>query len=157
MDSRRFAQDDPRAFLAELPDGAVIDEVQRAPDLLSYLQAVIDEDPAPGRWVLTGSQNFALLNSVSQSLAGRTAVHHLLPLAHNEALRFPQHPATLEDTLLTGGYPRILDRALAPNARGWIRTLQPMSNATSAASPTSATSRPSSASWSFAPAAPRSC
>ena len=115
MDSRRFAQDDPRAFLAELPDGAVIDEVQRAPDLLSYLQAVIDEDPAPGRWVLTGSQNFALLNSVSQSLAGRTAVHHLLPLAHNEALRFPQHPATLEDTLLTGGYPRILDRALAPN------------------------------------------
>ena len=115
MDSRRFAQDDPRAFLAELPDGAVIDEVQRAPDLLSFLQAAIDEDPAPGRWVLTGSQNFALLNSVSQSLAGRTAVHHLLPLAHNEALRFPRHPATLEDTLLTGGYPRILDRALAPN------------------------------------------
>ena len=115
MDSRRFAQEDPRAFLAELPDGAVIDEVQRAPDLLSFLQAVIDEDPAPGRWVLTGSQNFALRNAVSQSLAGRSAVHHLLPLAHNEVLRFPRHPATLEDTLLTGGYPRILDRGLAPN------------------------------------------
>lgn len=115
MDSRRFAQEDPRAFLAELPNGAVIDEVQRAPDLLSFLQAVIDEDPAPGRWVLTGSQNFALRNSVSQSLAGRSAVHHLLPLAHNEVLRFPRHPTTLEETLLTGGYPRILDRGLAPN------------------------------------------
>ncbi len=114
LDVRRFAREDPRAFLAELPDGAVIDEVHRAPDLLSYLQGVIDNDPAPGRWILTGSQNLALLASVSQSLAGRTAVHHLLPLAWSEVVRFPEHPETLEETLLTGGYPRILDHGLDP-------------------------------------------
>ena len=117
LDARRFALEDPRAFLAELAGeihGAIIDEVQRAPDLLSYLQGVIDDDPAPGRWLLTGSQNLALLATVSQSLAGRTAVHHLLPLAHGEVQRFPSHPTTLDEALLTGGYPRILDRGLTP-------------------------------------------
>ncbi len=114
LDVRTFALEDPRAFLAGLADGAIIDEVQRAPDLLSYLQGVIDDNPTPGRWVLTGSQNFALLDSVSQSLAGRTAVHHLLPLSRSEALRFPRHPKTLDETLITGGYPRILDRELDP-------------------------------------------
>ena len=82
--------------------------------MLSYLQGVIDDSPTPGRWVLTGSQNLALLDSVSQSLAGRTAVHHLVPLSRGEALRFAKHPKTLEETLLTGGYPRILDRELDP-------------------------------------------
>ena len=56
-DDRAFATEDPRAFLGQLPAGAIIDEVQRAPDLLSYLQGIIDADPAPGRWILTGSQN----------------------------------------------------------------------------------------------------
>lgn len=117
LDARKFALEDPRAFLAELaaePHGTIIDEVHRAPDLLSYLQGVIDDTPAPGRWILTGSQNFALLATVSQSLAGRTAVHHLLPLAHGEVQRFPSHPTTLDEALLTGGYPRILDRGLSP-------------------------------------------
>ena len=114
VDVRAFAREDPRAFLAGFAHGAIIDEVQRAPDLLSYLQGVIDDSPTPGRWVLTGSQNLALLDSVSQSLAGRTAVHHLLPLSRGEALRFAGHPKTLEETLLTGGYPRILDRELDP-------------------------------------------
>ena len=114
-DVRAFATDDPRGFLARFPDGAVIDEVQRAPDLPSYLQGIIDADRRPGRWVLTGSQNFALLHSVSQSLAGRTAVLHLLPLARSEVLRFGRHPATLDETLLAGGYPRIFDRRLDPS------------------------------------------
>ena len=117
LDARKFALEDPRAFLAELAresHGAIIDEVHRVPDLLSYLQGVIDDDPTPGRWILTGSQNLALLATVSQSLAGRTAVHHLLPLAHGEVRRFPNHPTTLDESLLTGGYPRILDRGLAP-------------------------------------------
>ena len=114
LDARRFAREDPRAFLAGLQDGAIIDEVHRFPDLLSYLQGVIDDDPVPGKWILTGSLNLALLASVGQSLAGRTAVHHLLPLAHSEVLRFPTHPAGLDETLLTGGYPRILDQALEP-------------------------------------------
>ena len=115
LDVRTFAQEDPRAFLAQFADGVIIDEVQRVPNLLSYLQGFIDEDPAPGRWILTGSQNLALLASVSQSLAGRTAVHHLLPLVRSEVLRFATHPATLEETLLTGGYPRILDLGLNPD------------------------------------------
>ena len=114
MDARRFASEDPRAFLAGLADGAIIDEVQRVPALLSYLQGVIDEDPAAGRWILTGSQNLALLATITQSLAGRTAVHHLLPLAHGEVRRFAGHPGTLDEVLLTGGYPRILDRRLSP-------------------------------------------
>ena len=114
-DIRRFAQDDPRAFLAQFPDGAIIDEVQRCPELPSYLQVLIDRDPTPGKWILTGSQNLTLLQSVSQSLAGRTAVLHLLPLAHGEALRFRKHPATLDTTLFTGGYPRIFDRNLDPS------------------------------------------
>ena len=114
-DVRRFAQDDPRAFLAQFTAGAVIDEVQRCPELPSYLQVLIDQDPTPGRWILTGSHNLALLESVSQSLAGRTAVLHLLPLAHNEALRFRKHPRTLDEAMFTGGYPRIFDRNLNPS------------------------------------------
>ena len=117
LDVRQFALEDPRAFLAELASethGAIIDEVHRVPDLLSHLQGVIDAEPTPGRWILTGSQNLALLATVSQSLAGRTAVHHLPPLTHGEVRRFPKHPTTLDEALITGGYPRILDRDLPP-------------------------------------------
>lgn len=111
-DTREFASSDPRGFLARYPEGAVIDEVQRVPELPSYLQGEIDEDPRPGRWILTGSQNFALLNSVNQSLAGRSAVLHLLPLTHQEVARFPDHPETPELAVVTGGYPRIHDRGI---------------------------------------------
>lgn len=113
-DVRAFATEDPRGFLAQFPGGAVIDEVQRCPQLPSYLQGMIDADPQPGRWILTGSQNLTLLASVSQSLAGRTAVLHLLPLARSEVRRFGEHPRTLDEALLTGGYPRILDQRLPP-------------------------------------------
>ncbi len=119
-DIRAFATDDPRAFLAQFPRGAIIDEVQRAPELPSYLQGIIDADPEPGRWILTGSQNLALLESVNQSLAGRSAVLHLLPLARSEVIRFERHPETLDETLLTGGYPRIFDRELDPSE--WLRS-----------------------------------
>jgi len=114
-DVRSFAVDDPRTFLAQFPRGAIIDEVQRAPDLPSYLQGLIDTDPTPGQWILTGSQNFSLAESVNQSLAGRTAVHHLLPLSRGEVVRFPHHPEDLNETLVTGGYPRIFDRGLEPS------------------------------------------
>ncbi|TFG88218.1 MAG: ATP-binding protein [Gemmatimonadales bacterium] len=113
-DVRSFALADPRGFLAQYPQGAVLDEVQRCPQLPSYLQGLIDQDPAPGRWILTGSQNLALLESVSQSLAGRTAVLHLLPLARSEVRRFDVHPTDLDEVLLAGGYPRIFDRKLSP-------------------------------------------
>jgi hypothetical protein len=114
-DVRRFAHEDPRGFLGQFSRGTIIDEVQRCPELPSYLQVLIDQDPTPGRWILTGSQNLALLESVSQSLAGRTALLHLLPLARTEVCRFAKHPTTLDDALLAGGYPRIFDRRLNPS------------------------------------------
>ena len=119
-DERAFALDDPRAFLAQFPRGAILDEVQRAPDLLSYLQGLVDADPAPGRWILSGSQNLALHDSISQTLAGRTAIHQLLPLSWDEVRRFPRHPADMEDAIFSGGFPRIFDRGLDPSA--WLRS-----------------------------------
>ncbi len=118
-DVRAFATKDPRAFLAQFPAGAILDEVQRTPDLLSYLQGIIDDDPAPGRWILTGSRNLSLMASVSQSLAGRTSVHNLLPLTHSETAQFSRYPSTLDEALFSGGYPRIFDRELNPET--WIR------------------------------------
>lgn len=117
-DVREFALSDPRGFLAQFPRGAILDEVQRAPELVSYLQPLIDDDPAPGRWILTGSQNFALLESVSQSLAGRSAVLHLLTLSLPEIERFPGPPQTLDELLFSGGYPRIYDRKIP--ASDWL-------------------------------------
>lgn len=117
-DVRAFALTDPRGFLGQYQEGAVIDEIQRAPDLLSYLQVVVDEDPRPGRFILTGSQNFALVSTLSQSLAGRSAVLHLHPLTYNEILRFDNAPKELFQVLWTGGYPAIYDRR-AP-ADEWI-------------------------------------
>jgi predicted AAA+ superfamily ATPase len=114
-DQRRFATEDPRAFLDQFPDGAVLDEIQRVPDLTSYLQGLIDDDPRHGRWVLTGSQNFALVESVSQSLAGRSAMLNLLPLTWPEIQRFESYPDTLEGALLAGGYPRIFARKVPPD------------------------------------------
>ncbi len=114
-DVRAFAARDPRGFLAQFDEGAIIDEIQRVPELTSYLQGLIDDNPGHGRWILTGSQSLTMMESVSQSLAGRTAILHLLPLARPEARRFKQHPKSLDETLFTGGYPRILDQRIAPS------------------------------------------
>lgn len=114
-DTREFATQDPRGFLAETGDGAVLDEIQRAPELLSYIQTRADEDPTPGRWILTGSQNLSVLESVNQSLAGRTAVLRLLPLSWVEVRRFEDYPRDLDSAMLSGGYPRIFDRKLEPS------------------------------------------
>ncbi len=113
-DIRSFAVENPRGFLSQFPQGAIIDEVQRVPDLLSYLQGIIDDAPIPGRWILTGSHNIFLSNSISQSLSGRTVVLNLLPLAWRETIRFPKHPEALEEALFSGSYPRILDNELNP-------------------------------------------
>jgi predicted AAA+ superfamily ATPase len=114
-DVREYAHDDPRGFLAQYRRGAILDEVQRAPELLSYLQVDVDARPDPGRFILTGSQNFGLGSAVAQSLAGRTAMLTLLPLDHAEVLEFPTHPVDLFTTLWTGGYPAILDRHISPD------------------------------------------
>ncbi len=119
MDMRAYAREDPRGFLREYRDGAVIDEVQRAPDLTSYLQEVVDENPEPGRFVLTGSQHFGLSEAVSQSLAGRVGVIYLLPPGLDELARFAAPPQELLDVLWTGAYPRIHDRRIPPDV--WLR------------------------------------
>lgn len=118
-DVRRYAVEDPRGFLDQYAAPVIYDEVQRAPDLLSYLQVQVDEERSPGRYVLTGSANFALLESVSQSLAGRTAVAHLLPCSHGELLRFSAPPRGLFATIQHGAYPAIFDRGLEPT--DWYR------------------------------------
>ncbi len=117
-DEREFARTDPRGFLARVPDGAIIDEVQRVPELLSYLQQLVDARPRPGAFLLTGSQHFGLIHAVTQSLAGRTALLQLLPLALDEIRRFPQPADRLDEVLWTGGYPRLFDQHLP--AHEWL-------------------------------------
>lgn len=112
-DTREYARLDPRGFLAELAAGAILDEIQRVPSLLAYLQTEVDARPRAGRFVLTGSANILLLQSVSQSLAGRTALLTLLPLALDEVRRFPESPSALDETLWSGTYPAVFDRRLA--------------------------------------------
>ena len=118
LDTRTFAREDPRGFLNQFRGGVIVDEVQNVPELLSYIQVVVDDNPVRGRWILTGSQNFALSKQVSQSLAGRTSLHQLLPLGWDEVKRFPQHLKDLEQVLYTGGYPRIFDEGCNPT--GWL-------------------------------------
>jgi hypothetical protein len=84
-DTRRFAVEDPRGFLSQFPDGAILDEIQRVPDITSYLQGMVDDDPRPGRFIVSGSEQFELMTQVSQSLAGRTALLRLLPFTLAEA------------------------------------------------------------------------
>ena len=112
-DVRRFAAEDPLAFLSQHANGAVIDEVQNVPDLLSYLQVEVDENPAPGRFILTGSRMLELAHGVGQSLAGRTALLKLLPLSVAELAADRALPDA--DTLIQRGFlPRIHDQGLDP-------------------------------------------
>jgi predicted AAA+ superfamily ATPase len=113
-DVRSYAQSDPRGLLAEYADGAVLDEVQRVPELLSYLQTEVDERPRKGRFVLTGSANFQLIASIAQSLAGRTALLSLLPCSVEEIRRFSRPPRDLWSLIVRGGYPAIYERRLTP-------------------------------------------
>lgn len=110
---------DPRGFMAGLAGGTILDEVQRYPELLSYIQVSVDEDPRPGRFILTGSANFALLSGVTQSLAGRTALLTLLPLAYSELRNEDRRERTLLGALWRGGYPRLFSSEVAPE--DWLR------------------------------------
>ncbi|MBC8407047.1 MAG: ATP-binding protein [Planctomycetes bacterium] len=106
LDQREFAKDDPRGFLASFPDGAILDEIQRAPDLLSDLQGVLDEKNEPGQFILTGSQQFEVMTAITQSLAGRTAMMKLLPLSQVELLNVGIKLST-DAQILNGFYPRL--------------------------------------------------
>lgn len=113
-DVREYASEDPRGFLAQFPDGAVLDEVQRTPAILSYLQGIVDTDRRPGLFILTGSQQFGLLSGVTQSLAGRVGLLQLLPFSLDE-LSAARPPPSLEDLLFGGLYPPVWDRGVPPH------------------------------------------
>ncbi len=129
---RNLALEDAKGFLSQFgSDQVILDEAQRVPDLFSYIQGIVDEHNILGQYILTGSQNFLLLEKISQSLAGRCAIHHLLPFSKSELLgkkatdletiahivkspRKKKITAKLFDTLWTGGYPRIYDKQIPP-------------------------------------------
>lgn len=111
LDTRKDALADPRSFLARYTAGAIFDEIQNAPDLLSYLQQIVDEDQTPGRFIITGSQNFSISNTVSQSLAGRVGAVTLLPLSLKEI----GGSADWQTRLLKGGYPKVNSLNLLPH------------------------------------------
>lgn len=106
-DTRRFAIEDPRGFIAGYPDGAILDEIQRTPDIFSYLQQVLDENKGKGRFIITGSNNFLLQENISQSLAGRVGYLYLLPLSIDE---LPKHKLSVNEQIHKGFYPAIYDK-----------------------------------------------
>lgn len=112
IDTRQRAINDPRQFLRQTPNGAVIDEIQRAPDLLSYIQTIVDERQKPGQFILTGSRQFEMMESINQSLAGRTAILRLLPFSYTEI--YGKKNTDLDNLIFTGFYPRIFDKKLDP-------------------------------------------
>ncbi len=109
-DVRQIALTDPRGFLLNYPAGAVLDEIQNTPELFSYIQRIVDENRQV-QFILTGSSNFLLMEKINQTLAGRTAVLHLLPFSFNELEPLPEQ---YESLIFKGQYPRIYDRDIAP-------------------------------------------
>jgi uncharacterized protein len=115
LDTRDFAASDPRGFLSQHSGHVILDEVQRVPDLFSYIQEEVDRAPEPGRFILTGSEHFGLSQAISQSLAGRIRLLNLLPLSLEEQLAGGGIPSDLWECLRVGGYPRIHDQELKPD------------------------------------------
>ncbi len=113
-DNRRVAVKDPRQFLADFPDGVVLDEIQKAPELLSYIQGIVDEQQKEGMFIISGSQQFELMDSITQSLAGRTALVKLLPFSYEEIYGQKKRRQDINKLLFKGFYPRIFDKKLNP-------------------------------------------
>jgi uncharacterized protein len=109
-DIRQVALTDPRGFLSNYPTGAILDEIQNTPELFSYIQRLVDENRQV-QFILTGSSNFLLMEKISQTLAGRTAVLHLLPFSFHELDSLAE---TYESLIFKGQYPRIYDRDISP-------------------------------------------
>jgi predicted AAA+ superfamily ATPase len=122
LDTRHFAEEDPRRFLKSLEgeSGVILDEIQRAPDLLSYIQVHIDEWQKPGFFILTGSENILLSQHISQTLAGRIALVTLLPLSIEELQDASCLPAEMEETLFRGFYPSLYAKTV--DSKEWIQS-----------------------------------
>lgn len=106
-DRRRYAIEDPRGFLGDFPEGAILDEVQRTPELFSYLQGIVDDKPTTCQFILTGSNNFLLQQSITQSLAGRVGYLQLLPFQLAEIYSKEQEVPDEDSLMLKGGFPPI--------------------------------------------------
>lgn len=113
-DMRLFATEDSRGFLATYPDKTIIDEAQRVPELFSYIQTHVDKENKEGMYLLAGSHNFLLMESINQSLAGRTAILRLLPFSHSEMQTGNVLPKTIDEEIYNGAYPRLYDKNIAP-------------------------------------------
>lgn len=113
-ETREFAQQDPKAFLAQFSGQVIFDEIQRVPELLSYLQVMVDAHRENGQYVLTGSHQLALREAIAQSLAGRTAVLHLLPFSIAELVDNQLGFTRAEDYIYHGFLPRIYDQQQRP-------------------------------------------
>lgn len=122
-DIRMAAESDPKGFLTQLPEGGILDEIQRLPLLLSYIQGIVDDARKPGMFILTGSHQPELHQSVSQSLAGRTAVLNLLPFSHEELLNY-REKANAFDMILSGLFPGVHENRLSPSRffNGYLQT-----------------------------------
>lgn len=114
LDMRLFATEDPRGFLTTYPDKTIIDEVQRVPSLFSYIQTHTDKEDKEGMYLLAGSHNFLLMENINQSLAGRTAILRLLPFSHYEMTEGNILPATVDEEIFKGAYPRLYDKDITP-------------------------------------------
>lgn len=114
-DTRNFAEEDPRGFLQEYHSKVIFDEVQWVPALFSYLQYEVDQSRQMGQFILSGSQNFHLLEQITQSLAGRVAITKLLPFDFAELRSASLLPGDYRDLLFKGAYPPVYDRALDPS------------------------------------------
>lgn len=113
-DMRSFAADDPRAFLEYFGRNTIIDEAQRVPSLFSYLQGIVDDTNEAGQYILSGSQNFLLMDAIDQSLAGRVAILNLQPFSARELMDAGAFPQNIHEWIFTGGYPRIYDKHIDP-------------------------------------------
>ena len=120
-DIRRFALDDPRGFLSNYSEGAILDEVQRTPEIFSYLQPLLDENETKGQFILTGSNNFLLQENISQSLAGRVGYLYLLPLSLQE---IKERALTADELIFKGFYPALYngDTDISKYYDNYIRT-----------------------------------
>ena len=112
-DTREKALTDPRAFFRSIPDGGILDEIQKAPELLSYIQSITDKKNMKGMFILTGSSNISILHKVTQSLAGRTEILKLLPMSLFE-LQDIMKVKNADEIILKGFYPRIYHDNLEP-------------------------------------------
>ena len=114
IDERDLAENDPRAFLARFPHGAILDEIQRAPGLFNYLQEILDNSTEDGLFILTGSNNLLLQSNISQTLAGRIGILDLLPMSMNEIKEFELEELDVNSLILKGSYPEIYHKKRNP-------------------------------------------